>query len=211
MAPLRAPGPRGAQSRSTSRARQPPPPQRNRKSAPRTPAAAPRAADGASPDDEDEELCRPDGLFRGGLVLPPRHSRVLLGLSSLSLLAGLFAIARGHEALAPVPLSVFLTSVAYWARPDHSWRRALDIAVVLAALAFQAARALTSAGLGDARRALYFAVLGAGMACAPLSVALHRRSVAAGGRASWASTALHGLVHVLGNVSNVVLYSGPPF
>ena len=75
-----------------------------------------------------------DGSF-GGLNLPEAHYTLLWRLSWLSLLAGVFALARGHGLeLAAVPLSVGATSLLYWCSPDNSWRRTLDIVVVQCAL-----------------------------------------------------------------------------
>ena len=139
-----------------------------------------------------------DGLY-GGCVLPPGPSAYLWRLSWLSLLSAVVALSRGHHGLLPVPLGVWATSTLYWWRPDHSWRRYLDIGCVQFALWYQVYRA------SRAQHALaYYALTLSGMAFFAL-----------GSRVSaspWASALCHGMVHILGNAANICLYSGtiPP-
>ena len=140
--------------------------------------------------------------------MPAQHAAFLRALSLLSLASGLFALARGHAGLAPVPLAVCATSVLYWREPlAASWLRALDIAVVQAGLSLQSLAALR----GAERRAEYFALLAVGLAAFPLGVLLDRRARSRG-ESSAAATLLHAAVHVFGNLANVALYSGavPP-
>jgi len=49
----------------------------------------------------DIKPCK-NGLY-SGLSLPPKHSLFIWRLSWLSLVAGIYAISRGHYSLAPVP------------------------------------------------------------------------------------------------------------
>ena len=136
--------------------------------------------------------------------MPAQHARALRALALLSLLSGLFALARGHTSLAPVPLAVCATSVVYWAapRPD-GWSRAVDIVVVQLALLYQSLRALR----GAEHRAAYFGILSLGLCAFPLSVLLDR-SARRRGESSAAATLLHAAVHVLGNAANAALYAG---
>ena len=136
--------------------------------------------------------------------MPAQHAAFLRALSLLSLASGLFALSRGHAALAPVPLAVCATSLLYWREPlAASWTRALDVGVVQAGLFLQSLAALR----GAERRAEYFALLSVGLAAFPLAVLLDRRAKARG-ESSAAATLLHGAGHVFGNAANCALYSG---
>jgi hypothetical protein len=130
------------------------------------------------------------------LVLPPEHYWFLWSLSWLSLVSALYAVYRGYYDLACVPGGVWITSINYWRYPDYSWRRYVDIAYVHIALVYQALRAYNAEYW-----IAYYIILAMGMICFPISVYFHKRR-------PWTSTILHGMVHILGNVSNFVLYSG---
>jgi len=130
------------------------------------------------------------------LILPPVHYWFLWRLSWLSLLSCGYAIYRGYYDLACVPGGVWLTSINYWRRPDYSWRRYFDITYVYLSLIYQTMRAY------DAEYAIpYYIILAFGVGCFPISLYFHKKN-------QWVSTILHGGVHVFGNISNFVLYSG---
>lgn len=136
-----------------------------------------------------------NGLYKG-LILHHNQCLFLWGISWLSLGSGLFAIYRGYYDLSIVPLGVWLTSINYWRSPDYSWRRYLDIGYVHSALMYQSIRAYRSEYCNA-----YFTILSFGIICFPISIYFHKKS-------PWTSTILHGMVHIFGNISNIVLYSG---
>lgn len=140
-----------------------------------------------------------DGKF-GGLCLPQYIANYLWFLSWLSLVSGLFAIVMHHYDLCAVPLGVWFTSILYWAKPDYSWRRYFDITYVHLSLTYQLIRAR------DAEyRVAYYITVGIGMIAFPIAMYFKNKS-------TWMSTFFHGLVHVFGNISNIILYAGnvPP-
>lgn len=134
--------------------------------------------------------------FSNELILHPSQCQFLWNISWLSLGSGLFALYQGYYDLAIVPLSVWCTSINYWRHPDFSWRRYLDIGVVHLGLFYQSIRAI------HAQYCIpYFITLSVGLLCFPISVYLHKKH-------PWISTLLHGMVHIFGNISNIILYSG---
>lgn len=142
-----------------------------------------------------ESTADEDGFY-SGMILPPDQAAFLWGLSWLSLLAGILAITRAYYDLAAVPLGVWVTSLNYWRKPILGWRRMVDMAYVNFALIYQLYRAYTAENA-----VLYYTIVAVAVCCYPLSVYAVKYS-------SWAATLIHGFVHILGNISNIILYSG---
>lgn len=139
--------------------------------------------------------CNDDGLY-DGRVLPSSHSKYIFAVSFLSAVSGIYAISRGYFDLSPAPFGVFLTSINYWRDPTISWRRNLDITYVFLSLIYQSVRAAW------AEFGFYFYAINAiGIFCFAASWFIFPTH-------SGFSALFHVLVHVLGNVANVVLYSG---
>jgi hypothetical protein len=136
-----------------------------------------------------------DGLYNG-LILHHTQYSFLWRLSWLLLSSGMFAIYRGYYDLAATPLGILITSLNYWRKPDYSWRRYLDIGYVHIGLIYQSIRAYNSEYCIP-----YYTILSVGIICYPISVYYHKKN-------SWKSTILHGMLHICGNISNFVLYSG---
>ena len=132
-----------------------------------------------------------------GFVLPPDQSNFLWNLSWLSLASGIYGISQGHYNLAVVPIGVWITSINYWKKPDYSWRRYADITFVHVSLSYQVLNSFRAE-----YRFQYWACLGVAVVFYPLGCYLHSQN-----KNKWHSTLCHGMVHVLGNVSNVILYS----
>ena len=145
----------------------------------------------------------------------PNHR--LLGTSFLSLATAILAVqlhsrsTRSHRSLlrrasSPATFNlygcgalvflVFVTSIAYWSHPVQGLRRNVDIAAVVACALYQVAVSFKSS-----TQAAYLCILSAGVAC----YAMSRRSSDLEA-ASW----FHVSMHVLGNMSNVILYAGLP-
>lgn len=140
-----------------------------------------------------------NGLY-DGLVLPKTQYRYLWCISWLSLTSAIYAFTRGYNDLAFVPLGVWLTSINYWWKPDYSWRRYFDITYVNISLLYQLMRSIDCEN-----RVSYWITLFIGCSFFPIGCYLHTTS-------SWASTLCHSMVHIFGNISNFILYSGevPP-
>jgi len=139
--------------------------------------------------------CDDDGLY-DGRVMPISHSNCIFAVSFLSAVSGSYAVSRGYFDLSPAPFGVFLTSINYWRDPKMSWRRKLDIGFVFLSLIYQSVRAAW-AEFGY----YFYAINFIGICCFAASLFIFPRH-------SGFSALFHVLVHVLGNVANVVLYSG---
>ena len=124
------------------------------------------------------------------------HYEYLWKISWLSLLSGTYALGRGYFDLAAVPLGVWLTSINYWHAPHFSWRRNVDMFYVHVSMGYQLYRSIEA----EYRKA-YWVVLGMAVLCYPVSVFYDKKS-------PWFSTLLHSGVHIFGNISNFILYSG---
>jgi hypothetical protein len=130
-------------------------------------------------------------------ILEPKYYMVIYRISYFSLLSALYAYYRSHYRLVVVPGSVFLTSINYWRKPEYSWRRDLDITVVKLALLYQCYMAQNSQYSKE-----YYTIVLVGCLCYPVGVYYYNK------KDYWRSTFFHSLVHLLGNISNIVLYSG---
>lgn len=131
------------------------------------------------------------------IILPPTHYHFLWRISWLSLISCAFAVYRGHYDLAFVPGGVWVTSINYWRKPDYSWRRHVDVIYVHLGMIYQILRALEAGN-----RNYYYTVLFLAMIFFSLGVHYYKQ------KHLWSSTISHGMVHVFGNVSNVILYYG---
>jgi hypothetical protein len=129
------------------------------------------------------------------MILPEECAYTLWCVSWLSWVSGTFAVLRGYTDLAVVPYGVWLTSINYWRNPDYSWRRYLDIVYVQCALWYQVFRAF-----GSEYQTEYYILTSIGILFSPLAV-VYRED-------PWKTTILHAMVHVFGNLGNMVLYSG---
>jgi len=136
----------------------------------------------------------PNGIYDDGLVTPKSHCNYLLKISWLSFFSGIFALYKGHYELSPVPLGVWLTSINYWWKPDYSWRRYLDITFVCIALIYQLYKAKN---YENAIGYYIFTILSCVLF--PIGVYYAKTSPAL-------STFYHGMIHIFGNVANIILY-----
>jgi hypothetical protein len=118
-------------------------------------------------------------------------------ISFLSLISCIYAICKNHYDLALVPGGVFLTSINYWRYSDYSWRRYVDMIYVKLALIYQIYRAYNAEYCK-----LYYLILFITMLFYPLGIYFYKRKL------YWYSVYAHSMIHILGNISNIILYSG---
>jgi hypothetical protein len=96
-----------------------------------------------------------------------------------------------------VPLIVFFTSINHWRKPEYSWRRNIDVFCVRTGLVVNLIVAYNSQYYK-----LYYPVVFAASSCYPISIFLYNR------KKIWASVYVHACLHILGNASCMILYSG---
>ena len=131
------------------------------------------------------------------LIYQPRHSRILWRASWLFLGTAAYATYQQHYDLAIAPAGIFLTSINYWRHPTYSIRRTADIICVWIATGYTLTRTLTAQHSFICYIIYIFA-----FACYPISNMYLRQ----GNHTH--SMLLHALMHVIGNISNIILYSG---
>ena len=145
----------------------------------------------------EEQYVDADGLY-DKMIVPREHANFLVSLSFLSLVSGMYAINRRYYELAMVPLGVFTTSIIYWTNPTHCWRRVMDMVYVSGAMVYQVYRARNAQ-----YRTPYYCLLLLAVTFYPFSWYFHNKKYS-----SWKSVLSHSMIHIVGNISNFVLYSG---
>ena len=136
-------------------------------------------------------------LTEDGCILYPEQYSFLCKVSFLSLFLSIYAIYKEHYDLAIVVAGVFLTSINYWYKPTACWRQTLDIAYVKFALFYHIIRAYNSEYY-----LLYYITLIISMCFYPLGIYLYNKKL------YWESTYAHSMVHIISNISNIILYTG---
>lgn len=132
-----------------------------------------------------------------GCILYPKQYLLIYKISFLSFFSCLYAIYRGYYDLALVPGSVFLTSINYWRKPDYSWRRYLDVFIVLLVFTYQNIRAYNAEYMYS-----YYTLITISVFFFFFGVYLFKINE------WWHSVYSHCLLHLFANLSNFILYSG---
>jgi hypothetical protein len=131
-------------------------------------------------------------------VIKPECAKILFRASFISLGCSFVAAAlKVYDGMA-VTAAVFLCSVNHWRRPVYGLRRNVDIANTVSCLAYQTWRCFAVA---RTYRIGYLVSTYVGVGCFFLGLRLDKVNEMHG-------TYSHALVHVLGNVGNIILYVG---
>ena len=117
--------------------------------------------------------------------------------SSFILITSGYAWHRKHYRLSMGHFILYLTSIHYWKKPVHSYRRYLDMSVVCSGMLYQ---------LYLSRGAEYQQIHNILMASAVLSYGCS--SYYQYKNDNWKSTYCHIMLHILGNIASIILYSG---
>ena len=130
-------------------------------------------------------------------ILFPEQYKLIFKISFLTLGSCIYAMYSGYSWLSICPGGIFLTSVNYWRKPDYSWRQSLDIAYVNLAISYQIFKAYNAEYM-----VLYYALNLLAMCFYPLGFYFYKK------KQYWRSTYAHCALHIIANISCVVLYSG---
>jgi len=131
-------------------------------------------------------------------TIQPREQYIILyGSSHLALISLVFAFYKRHYLISAGVGSIFITSVNYWRKPDHSWRRTLDMTVSSGCIVCQHILAY-NAEYARQYYIIYFMALAAFL----IGKEYHKKGEL------WKSTYSHLAFHILCNTANIVLYSG---
>jgi len=130
-------------------------------------------------------------------VLEPDQCKIIYNMAYLSLVASLYAIYQQQYIFACCPGGVFVTSICYWSKPTFDTpRRYIDIVYVSSSLVYQIYRAYYSQYM-----VIYYTIVLCAVSFYPLGYYYYYRN------RYWESTYAHCTLHILGNISNLVLYS----
>jgi hypothetical protein len=155
-----------------------------------------------------------NSLLDKNCVGTPEQCQFIFFISFICLISFFYAIYRKYYYLAPVPGSVFLTSLNYWKKPRYnSWERHLDMSVVGIALLYQSYFALKSN-----MRVYYFFTIFLAIICYLISktyVYISERyltnindNIYKKNKLKWIAIYYHAGLHILANAANIILYSG---
>lgn len=122
---------------------------------------------------------------------------VIYYVSYLSCIPSIYGIYKGYYDLSLMSGVVTLTSVNFWRNPDLSWRREVDIHFVRLSVLYHILRAYKSQN-----RNIYYLISGSAITCYPISIYFFID------KEYWMFTLSHTLVHILGDLSNFILYYG---
>lgn len=136
-------------------------------------------------------------MLINGCILYPEQYKFIMRTAFLLLGTSIYGIKQGHYAMAIIPGSVFITSVNYWRKPDYSWRRTVDIYLVKGSMLYQTFRAV-----GTENEKIYYIIVILGTIFYLYGIHLYNK------KRYWASTYSHSMLHVMGNLACIVLYSG---
>ena len=135
-----------------------------------------------------------DGFY-DGLIFPKPHSNYLFWTSCLSLGSGLFGLYKKQYNFIVYPFGVFITSINYWKNPTNGWRRTLDQTAVRLSLIIQTYNAT---GLTNFMPYSFITFVSA--IFYPLGFYYQYKYLPM-------STFCHSLIHIGGNIGNIILYS----
>jgi hypothetical protein len=130
-------------------------------------------------------------------VLPPQYSSRLLRSSFSTCFSVFFAARYELWSCAAMAFVVLLTSINYWRHPVVGWRRTVDMAAVFIAMTYHLYRSAFCAN--PTYQAVYLLFVAKTGYC----YAQARQSPNKNASSAW-----HCGVHVVGNLANMMLYTG---
>ena len=136
------------------------------------------------------------------LFYKSKQSILLYRTSHLFLISSCYAFIQQQYIFALLNNCVFLTSINYWRKPIYSWRRTLDIIVVNTAVIYKHIMVYNSNIYNPYNRQLYYFIFFTGSIAYPISIYCYNK------RYYWLAVYLHMLLHIMGNIANIVLYMG---
>lgn len=124
------------------------------------------------------------------------HHNYLWYISFSCGISCLVAIYNNKQIYAITSGGAFLTSINYWRKPENNWKRTLDLCWIALICIYQ----FWDAHKYEAAQKYYYCILLA-ISNYPLSNYLLRNEYYV------TSTFCHGLIHIIANIGNIILYS----
>ncbi len=131
------------------------------------------------------------------LVLDHQYSNLIYNVCYLLSITCLYGFYQQKYDLAAVLFCGFLTSINYWRNPTFGLRRKIDMTAVPLGLIYHALTAYKSQYY-----CVYYTLNSMCVLFYPASWYFYNKKY------YWVSTYLHCMVHIFGNASFIVLYSG---
>lgn len=131
------------------------------------------------------------------LEIPAHEATLIQVLALMSFASATYGAIHGLTVLPFWTYGVGITTLLYWSDPVRGWRRATDMTWTGCALIAHLIWAWFSRYWLQ-----YYLLVAAALGCYPVSNWLHERGHISAG------IAVHGLLHVLANAGNYVLYAG---
>ncbi len=130
-------------------------------------------------------------------ILDYKYYKYIYRVSYITFFTSLYGFYTGHYHLAWCPAAIFLSSIYYWKKPDYSYRRYLDMAVVKTTILYQ------NCMVYNAQYAnLYYLILFTGKSLYLLGRYFYSKKNYS------ASTYCHIGLHLMANLATIVVYSG---
>jgi hypothetical protein len=130
-------------------------------------------------------------------ILEEKQYILIYKISYLSLLSSLYAAYNTHYNLALCNGSIFLTSIHYWKKPDYSYRRYLDMIIVKSSVIYQYYIAYNAQ-----YSIIYYIIFTIGLLAYSCGIFYYYK------KDYWKSTYAHIILHLMGNIASIILYSG---
>jgi len=129
-------------------------------------------------------------------ILEKQHYIWVYRSSHITLISFFYSLYQAQYGLAFIPGSIFITSLLYWKKPDYSYRRYLDMAVVKMSMVYQ-----WSTAYSYRYGTYYYMINVVAMLCYLMGIYLYKK------KQNWNSARSHMIAHLLANISHVVLVS----
>jgi len=132
-----------------------------------------------------------------GCILYKDQYQLLWRSSWLTFISFMYAIYNGYYDMSIAPGIIFITSINYWRKPDYSWRRYVDMTCAKCGILHHIIRAYNAQYNKEYYITIFFAT-----ACYPIGVYYYNKKL------YWHSTYAHCMLHIITNISTIILCSG---
>lgn len=137
-------------------------------------------------------------FLKSDWLVPKPHSRYMCLISICNIISASYAVKQELIHLTIGPFGIFLTSINYWRKPVYGFRRNFDIFYTVMSLLYHI---LCSIKMQSAF--MYCSIMTIACLCWPLSWYMYNKKY------FWSATIIHSLIHVIGNIGNIVLIYSP--
>ncbi len=127
--------------------------------------------------------------------LPREYYIILWHTSWCALISSVFAFYKEFYDFSFLCFIVFLTSINYWKYPINNWRRKVDMFCVYITIIYKIIKAYNIK-----HNIYYYSALTFALSFYMFSLYFSKKNKL------WLSTLSHSMLHIFGNISNIILY-----